>query len=42
MDFKYLVVGREATPEEMIALEQASIILDAAGLELVGGRPKGR
>jgi len=42
MNFKYLVVGREATPEEIIALEAASIILEEAGLELVGGRPKDR
>jgi len=42
MDFKQMILGREATEDEVLALQKANDILNEAGLELVGGRPKGR
>ena len=42
IDYSKLVLGREATAEEKEALEKANAILNEAGLELIGGRPKDR
>lgn len=39
---KDLVLGRTATEEEVKAMEEAQLILDAFGLELIGTRPKDR
>lgn len=42
IDYSKLVLGREATKEEMEALQKADEILQEFGLILIGGRPKDR
>jgi len=37
-----VTIEREATEEEQRAIQKAREILDAAGLELIGTRPKRR
>lgn len=39
---KDLVLGRTATEEEVKAMEEAQLILDAVGLELNSTKPKPR
>jgi len=42
MDFKNLILGREATAEEVKVLEEAQKVLDKAGLSILGILPKPR
>lgn len=41
-DYSKLILGREADENEMEALKKADEILQAAGLILIGSRPKDR
>lgn len=42
MNNKMIQIERKSTEEEEKAIEKAIIILDEAGLELIGTRPKDR
>lgn len=42
MDAKNLVLGRQATEKEKVAIEAAQKILSEANLELIGTRPNDR
>jgi len=42
MDFKQMILGREATEEEILVLEEVQTILDKYELSLIGILPKPR
>lgn len=42
MEAKYLVLGREATPEEIKVIEECQEKLKAVKLDLIGTRPNDR